>query len=155
MSVFILIPKKGNAKECSNHHIIALISNASKVMIKILQVGFNSMWTENFQMFKLDLEKQRNQRWNCQHPLDHTKKLRNCRKTSISASLTMLKPLTVYIKTNCGKFLRDGNTKPPYLPPEKPVCMSRSNSENWTCDDGLIANGERSTSRLYIVTLLI
>ena len=42
-SVFIPIPKKGNAKECSNHHIIALTSNASKVMIKILQVGFNSM----------------------------------------------------------------------------------------------------------------
>ena len=38
MSIFILIPKKGNAKECSNYHIIALISHASKVMLKILQV---------------------------------------------------------------------------------------------------------------------
>ena len=38
MSVFILIPKKGNAKECSNYHTIALISHASKVMLKILQV---------------------------------------------------------------------------------------------------------------------
>ena len=37
-SVFIPIPKKGNAKECSNHHTIALISYASKVMLKILQV---------------------------------------------------------------------------------------------------------------------
>ena len=36
-SVFILIPKKGNAKECSNYHTIALISHASKVMLKILQ----------------------------------------------------------------------------------------------------------------------
>ena len=36
-SVFILIPKKSNAKECSNHHTIALISHASKVMLKILQ----------------------------------------------------------------------------------------------------------------------
>ena len=36
-SVFIPIPKKGNAKECSNHHIIALISHASKIMLKILQ----------------------------------------------------------------------------------------------------------------------
>ena len=37
MSVFIPIPKKGNAKECSNYHTIALISHASKVMLKILQ----------------------------------------------------------------------------------------------------------------------
>ena len=49
-------PKKGNAKECSNYNTIALIWHASKVMLKILQ-GSNSMWTENFQMFKLNLEK--------------------------------------------------------------------------------------------------
>ena len=41
-SVFIPIPKKGNAKECSNYHTIALISHSSKVMLKILQPGFNS-----------------------------------------------------------------------------------------------------------------
>ena len=56
-SVFIPIPKKGNAKECSNYHTIALISHASKVMLKILKPGFNSTWTMNFQMFKLVLEK--------------------------------------------------------------------------------------------------
>ena len=42
-SVFILIPKKGNAKECSNYHTIALISHASKVMLKFSKLGFNSM----------------------------------------------------------------------------------------------------------------
>ena len=57
MSVFIPIPKKGNVKECSNYHTIALISHASRVMLKILQPGFSNTWTENFQMFKLDLEK--------------------------------------------------------------------------------------------------
>ena len=41
-SVFIPIPKKGNAKECSKYHIIALISHASKVILKILKPGFNS-----------------------------------------------------------------------------------------------------------------
>ena len=51
----IPIPKKGNAKECSNYRTIILISHASNVMLKILH--FNSMRTENFQMFKLDLEK--------------------------------------------------------------------------------------------------
>ena len=54
-SVFILIPKKGNAKECSNYHTIALISHASKVMFKIFQARLQQY--VNFQKFKLDLEK--------------------------------------------------------------------------------------------------
>ena len=56
-SVFITIPKKGNPKECSNYWTIALISHASKVMLKILQARLQHTWTENFQMFKLVLEK--------------------------------------------------------------------------------------------------
>ena len=56
-SVFIPIPKKGNAKEGSNYCSIALISHASKVMLKILQARLQSTWTVNFQIFKLDLEK--------------------------------------------------------------------------------------------------
>ena len=56
-SVFIPIPKKGNAKECSNYHTVALISHASKVMFKILQGRLQVYITMNFQMFKLDLEK--------------------------------------------------------------------------------------------------
>ena len=56
-SVFLPVSKKGNAKKCSNYHIIALISYGSKVMLKILQARFNSTWTKNFQMLKLDLEK--------------------------------------------------------------------------------------------------
>ena len=54
-SVFITIPKKGNAKECSNYYMIAFISHASKVMLKILQARLQQYM--NFQMFKLDLEK--------------------------------------------------------------------------------------------------
>ena len=50
---------------------------------------------------------------------------------------------------------RDGNTRPPDLPLEKPVCRSGSNSYNWTWNNRLVPNRERSTSRLYIVTLLI
>ena len=55
-SVFIPIPKKGNAKECSNYHTIALISHASKCS-KFSKPGFSSTWAMNFQMFKLGLEK--------------------------------------------------------------------------------------------------
>ena len=56
-SIFTPVPKKGNAKECSNDCPIALISHASKVMLKILQDRLQHTWAVNFQMFKLDLEK--------------------------------------------------------------------------------------------------
>ena len=55
MAVFIPIPKKGNAKECSNYHTIAFISHASKEMLKILQVRLQKY--VNFHIFKMDLEK--------------------------------------------------------------------------------------------------
>ena len=51
------IPKKGNAKECSNYHTTTLISHASKVMLKILQANLQQCMNRNFQMYKLDLEK--------------------------------------------------------------------------------------------------
>ena len=66
-------PKKGNAKECLNYCIIALILHASEVMLKILQASFNSMWTMNFQMFKLDLEKAEEPEIKLPTMLDHTK----------------------------------------------------------------------------------
>ena len=50
------------------------------------------------------------------------KKQKSSRKTSISALLTTPKPLTVWITTNCGKFLKSGNTRPPNPPPKKSVC---------------------------------
>ena len=56
---FISIPKKGNAKECSNHGTVVLISHASKVILKILQARLQQYMgsVEPFQMFKLNLEK--------------------------------------------------------------------------------------------------
>ena len=65
-SVFITIPKKGNAKECSNYHTIALSSHASKVMLKILQARLRQYMNHEFP----DV---RNQRSNCQHLLNHRK----------------------------------------------------------------------------------
>ena len=56
-SVFILIPKKGNDKECSNYHTIALISHASKVMLEILQARLQYYVNHELPKFKLDLEK--------------------------------------------------------------------------------------------------
>ena len=54
-SIFIPIPKKGNAKECSNYRTIALISQASKVMLRILQARLQQYMNQGLQMFKLDL----------------------------------------------------------------------------------------------------
>ena len=103
-SVFLPIPKKDNIKECSNYHSIALISHAKKVMLKIFKPGFNSMWTVNFQMFKLVLEKAEEPEIKLPTSTGSSKKQESSRKTSISALLTMSKPLTVWITINCRKF---------------------------------------------------
>ena len=72
-SVFIPIPKKGNAKECSNYCTIVLISHASKVTIKILQTRLQQYVNWELQMHKVGSKRQKNQRSNCQHLLDHRK----------------------------------------------------------------------------------
>ena len=99
-SVFIPIPKKGNAKESSNYRTIALISHASKVMLKILQARLNSTCTVNIQMFMLDVEKAEEPEFKLPTSAGSSKKQETSRKTSTSALLTIPKPLTVWITTN-------------------------------------------------------
>ena len=101
-SVVIPIPMKGNAKECSNYHTIAVISHASKVMVKILQARLQQYM--NFLMFNLVLEKAEEPEIKLPASSGPWKKQESSRKTSISALLTMPKPLTVWITMNCGKF---------------------------------------------------
>ena len=103
-SVFIPIPKKGNAKECSNYCTIALISHASKVMLKSIQAKLQKPWTVNFQMFKLVLEKAEEPEIKLPTSAGSSKKQESSRKTTISALLTVPKLLTVWITINCGKF---------------------------------------------------
>ena len=102
--VFTTIPKKGNAKECSNYCTVALISHASKVMLKILQARLQQYM--NFQMFKVDLENAEKPEIKLPTSLGSLKNQESSRKTSISALLTMPKPLTVWITTNCGKLFK-------------------------------------------------
>ena len=102
-SVFIPIPKKGNAKECSNYRTVALISHASKVMLKILQARLQQYVNCKLLTFKLVLEKAEEPEIKLPTSAGSSKK-RVPEKTSISALLTMPKPLTVWITTNCGKF---------------------------------------------------
>ena len=118
-------PKKGNAKECSNYCTIALISHTSKVMPKILQARLQ-------QHVKLELPDVQAGFRKGEEPVIKLptsawplKKQESSRKTSISALLTMPKPLTVWITINCGKFWK---VRPPDLPLEKTVCRSGINS---------------------------
>ena len=98
-SVFIPIPKKGNAIECSNYRTIALISHTSKVMLKILQARFKNMWIMNLQMFKLVLEKAEEPEIKLPTYSGSWKKQDSSRKTSTSAILTIPQHLTVWTTT--------------------------------------------------------
>ena len=71
---------------------------------KFSKAGFNNMRTVNFQMFRLVLEKAEEPEIKLPTSIGSSKKQESSRKTSISALLTMPKPLTVYITINCGKF---------------------------------------------------
>ena len=103
-AVFIPIPKKGNAKECSNYRTIALISHTSKVMLKILQARLQQYVNCKLQMFKLVLEKAEEPETKLPTSTGSWKKQESFRKTSISALLTMPKPLTLWITINSRKF---------------------------------------------------
>ena len=102
-SVFIPIPKKGNAKECSNYHTIALISHTIKVMLKILQARLQQYVNRDFQMFKLVLEKAEEPEIKLPTSAGSSINQERSRKIS-TALLTMPKPLTVWITMKCGKF---------------------------------------------------
>ena len=100
-SDFIPIPTKGNAKECSNYHSIALISHSTKIMLKILQVRLQQFVTGKVHAWFRKGWGTRDQVVNIRWII---KKAREFRKTTLFALLTMPKPLTVWITTNCGKF---------------------------------------------------
>ena len=104
--IFIPITNKGNTKQCSNYHTIALISHATKVILKILQVRLKQYVNQELPDVQTRLRKDRGTRDQIANICWIIKKARDSRKTSTSASSTTVKPLTVYITTNCGKFLK-------------------------------------------------
>ena len=102
-SVFIPIPKKGNAKECSNYCTIALISHASKVMLKILHVRLQQYMNHELPDVQAGFRKGRGTRDQIANIHWIIKKAREFQK-SIYFCLTMPKPLTMWITINCGQF---------------------------------------------------
>ena len=103
-SVFIPIPQKGNAKEYSNYCTISLISNARKVMLKILQARLQQYVNHELPDVQAGFRKGRGTRDQIANIRWIIKKGRESRKISTFALLTMPKHLTVWITINCGKF---------------------------------------------------
>ena len=101
-SAFISIPKKGNAKECSNYRTIALISHASKVMLKILQPRLQQYVNCELPDVQAGFRKAEEPEIKVPTSTGSSKKQESSRKTS--ALLTVPKPLTLWITANCGKF---------------------------------------------------
>ena len=93
-------PKERQCQRMFNYHTIALISHASKGMLKILQARLQQYVNHNFQMFKLVLEKAEESEIKLPTSIGSSKKQENSRKTSTSASVDMPKPLTLWITTN-------------------------------------------------------
>ena len=102
-SIFTPVSKKGNAKECSNYCKNALISHASKLMLKVLQARLQQHMNWELPHVQAVFRKGRRTRDQIANIYWIIEK-ENSWKTSTSASLAMLKPLTVWITTNCGKF---------------------------------------------------
>ena len=127
-SVFIPISKKGNAKEYSDYHTMALISHTSKLTLKILQARLQQYMNRELPDVQAGFSKGRGTKYQCQHPLDHRKS-----KKVPEKHLFLLRWLCQSLSL-CGSpqivenSSRDGNTRPPDLPPEKSICRSRSNS---------------------------
>ena len=103
-SVFIPIPKKGNAKECANYYSVVLVSHASKVMLKSLQARLQQYMNCELPEVQAELRKGRGTRGQIATFVGSSKKQKTSRKTSTFALLTTSKPLAVWATTNSGKF---------------------------------------------------
>ena len=125
-SVFIPIPKKGNVKECSNYHTITLISHTSKVMLKILQTRLQQYVNRELPDVQDGFRKGRGTRHQIANNHWIIEKAREFQKNIYFCFIDSAKAF-VWLTTNENSS-RDGNTRPPDLPPEKLVCRSRSNS---------------------------
>ena len=98
------LPKKGNAKECSNYRTITLISHTSKVILKILQARIQQYVSHELPDVQAGFEKAGEPKIKLPTSTGSWKKQESSRKMSISSLLTMPKPLTVWITINCGQF---------------------------------------------------
>ena len=128
MSVFIPIPKNCNAKECSNYCTIALISHASKVMLKILQARLQQYMNSELPDDQAGFRKGRGTRDHIANICWIMEKAREFQKNIYFCFIGHAKAFDCEDQVKLENSERDGNTRPPDLPLEKSICRSGSNS---------------------------
>ena len=128
-SVFIPMSKKGNAKECSNYHTTAFISDTSKIMLKILQARLQQCVNCELPDVQAGFRKGRGTRDQIANIRWMIVKAREFQKNIYFCFINYAKTFDCDCvdHNKLWKILRDGNIRPPDLPLEKPVCRSGSN----------------------------
>ena len=131
------------------------ISYANKVTLKVLQARLHQYMNWELPDVQARFRKGRGIRDQIANIHWIIEKAREFQKNIYFCFIDYTKAFDCVDHNKLENSLRDGNTRLPYLPLEKPVCRSKSNSQNWTWKKGLVPDWERIMSRLYIVTLLI
>ena len=126
--VFMPILKKGNAKECSNYRTIVLISQASKVMLKILQARLQQYVNHELPDVQAGFRKGRGTRDQIANICWIMEKAREFQKNIYFCFIDYAKAFDCVNHNKLENSERDGNTRPPDLPLEKSVCRSGSNT---------------------------
>ena len=153
-SVFIPIPK-GYAKKCSNYHTIALIWHTSKVMLKILQTKFQQYMNRDLPDVQARFRKGRGTRDQIPNIRWIIEKAREFQKNIYFCFIDYTKAFDSVDHNKYGKFFKRREYQTTW-PASWEICMQvKKHQLELDMDNGLVPNWERSTSRLYIVTLLI
>ena len=133
---------------------LCLFHMLARLCLKSVKLGFSNTWTENFQMYKLDLEKTEEPEIKFPTFIGSWRKQGSFRKTPTPTSLTVLKSFTMWITIHCEKFFKRWEYQTT-LPVSWETCMwvKKQKNQTWTTDR--LEIGKKSMTRLYIVTLLI
>jgi len=126
-SVFISIPKKGNAKECSNYRTVAFISHTSKIILKIPQGRLQQYVNQEHPDIQDGFKKGRGTRDQIANIRWIVEKAREFQKNIYLCFIDYAKAFDCVDHNKLENSSRDGNTRPSYLPSEKVVRRSRSN----------------------------
>ena len=153
--VFIPNPKKGNAKECTNYCTIALISQASKVMLKILQARLQQYVNHELPGVQAGFRKARGTRDHIVNICWIMKKARRVPEKHLFLLYWQYQSLWLCGSQDCGKFLKRSENQTT-LTASWEMCMQVKKQQlEPDMDQQTGSNWERSMSRLYIVTLLV
>ena len=146
-------PRRAVVKNIQTTGQLCTLPMLVKLCSKLFKPGFSSTWIKNFQMYKLSLEKAEEPEIKLPTFTGPQRKQGNSRKTSISVSLTMPKPLTVWITTICGKLCKTWEYQN-IFPASWETCTQVTKQQLEPYMEQLtVQNWEKSMTRLYTVIL--